>query len=911
MVTHPTVVVGVGKAGISVMSRVQSVARENNDLDMFEFIALDGDKDMLNNAPDTATTLALTASDDYLGEDREKYPYLTEDMRIEGPGARRQRSVGRYKVDRRGDGGHQNKLNDLRTVIENHHNTHDQRLNEDTASFNIFLIHSFGGGTGSGSFPLLLSMLHEIGDSLDTDNELIYLGGVGVVPEIPVDIDVGDPPGNSNYYPNTYAALNDLETYTDLYHDEIEDLHVPIYARDLDGERGPSYSNVPFSDCWLVGVEEDKISGNVQITGDESYEQLVDESIARSITAISRLDGSAENWSNSMPYPGTFKQTEVRVPHGAVEEYAQSKKERAEKQEKIETTIPDQIKGKENRQEELEDLKSGLDDEQIDDDSLRERIKSDIDGKYANAEQLVDASAEEIENFLDRIEADYEAQDKDVEALIIATSILEERVQEERGAPQVEQEWQDTVDSLWDDYDMQGSEGTSSVTSPEAKASLLEEELDDSIDKYTDIKDDWDSGLLGSIQDFLPPIDPLGVFESDREEAEAYLDILKSDHSELKSIMNQWDRVTKIVRTIEDRQLAIRDLIDEQLDEINREISELQGKRDQLTEDVRALEADIERLKEYITTERTSDRLAEIPIKESRLDDLDHVTVENRLTSLQAYVDEGYVDGEKVRFALNQRQGNTQAWDERIMDRDTNRTDKPEKYDRKNELWYLYSEENENIFDEYLTQPPEGAHNQIMSQAGEDAQLQFLPNPYRISMVGFTHRGPVGAFEVYLKLEELADNKDLDGLANQYDGDHRLAFGYMEWYEEEIQRAFDVRFTFRIPRPPELKRGRVDKPDLEKGKLADYIVNPGLTRYLWHGNMMDDYQAGEEVFRGWKRAFGNNGLSYQDLQQASPEPRFIREWLADQRSWDEVLQEFQENLIDRTNRRVVFTQDDD
>jgi hypothetical protein len=133
----------------------------------------------------------------------------------------------------------------------------------------------------------------------------------------------------------------------------------------------------------------------------------------------------------------------------------------------------------------------------------------------------------------------------------------------------------------------------------------------------------------------------------------------------------------------------------------------------------------------------------------------------------------------------------------------------------------------------------------------------------------------------------------------------------MEWYERRIQRAFDVRFTFRIPRPPELKRGRVDKPDLEKGELADYIVSPGLTRYLWHGNMMDDYQSADKVFRGWKRAFDNNGLSYTDLQQASPESRFIREWLADQRSWDEVLQEYQENLIDRTDRRVVFTQDDD
>lgn len=911
MVTHPTVVVGVGKAGISVMSKVENVARENNDMDMFEFIAMDGDKDMLNNAPNSATTLTFTTSDDYLGEDKEEYPYLTEDMRVGGPAAKRQRSVGRYKLDRRGDGGYEDKFDTLRTAIENHHNVHDQRLAEDTASFNVFLIHSLGGGTGSGSFPLLLSMLNEIGDSLDTNNELIYLSGVGVVPEIPVDINVADPPGNSNYYPNTYAALRDIESYTDLYHDDTDNLQVPIYARDLAGDKGPTYANVPFSDCWLVGVEEDKIAGNVQITGDENYTQLVDESIARSITAISRLDGSAENWSDSTPYPGSFKQTEVRVPHEEIKEYANKKKERDEKQDRIDDEIPTSIEANEDRIQELEDLKSGLDEEQIEDKSLRERVKTDIDNEYANAEQLIDSSAQEIENFLDGIEEDYKSQDKDVEALIIATSILEERIQEEeQGAPQVEQEWQDTVEGLWNDYDMQGKEGTSNVTSPEAKASLLEEELDEKIDTYTEIKEEWDPGLIGSLKDFLPPADPLGVLESEREEAEAYLDILKADHSQLKSLMSQWDRVTKIVRAIEDRQLAIRELIDNQLNDINQEISNLQDEKDQLAEEIRAIEADIERLEEYVTTERTSDRLAEIPIKESKLEEIDHVTVENRLTSLYAYVDQNFVEASKVRFALNQRLDNTEAWDEKVMDRAFERTDKSEKYDNKNEIWYLYSEENEDIFEEYLTDPPEGADHQIMPQGGDDAQLQYLPNRYRISMVGFTHRGPVGAFESYLKLEQLRDDGDLNQLANQYDGDHRLAFGYMEWYSDDIQRAFGVRFTFRIPRPPEFERGRIDKPDLDEGEVANWIVNPGLVSYLWNGNMMDNYESGDEVFRGWKRSFRNNGLSFNDLNKASPDSRFIREWLSDQRSWDEVLQEIQENLIDLTDRRVVFKQDE-
>jgi len=910
MVTHPTVVVGVGKAGIGVMSKVKNVAEENNDMDMFEFIAMDGDKDALNNAPDTATTLEFTISDDFLGEDKEQYPYLTKDMRVKGPGARRQRSVGRYKLDRRGDGGWDDKMRTLRTTIENHHNNHDDRLDEDTASFNVFLVHSVGGGTGSGTFPLLLSGLYEIGDSLDTDNELIYLGGVGVVPQIPVDVDVKDPPGNPNYYPNTYAALRDIETYTDLHHDETDDLHVRVYAQDIEGEKGANYSNVPFSDYWLVGVEENKIDGNVQTTVDENYTQLIDESIARSITAISRLDGSAENWSDSTPYPGSFKQTEVKVPHEQVKEYADKKQKRVQKEERKNEEIPDKIEQKENRKEELEELKSGLDDEQIDNKSLRDRIQSDIDSEYANAEQLVDSSAGEVENSLDTIEENHKPQDNDVEALIVATSILEERIEEERGASYVEQEWRDTVEGLWDDYDMQGQEGTSEVMSAEAKASLLEEELDEQIDIYSNIKKDWDPGLLGSTQDFLPPVDPLGVFESDREEAEAYLEILKADHSELRGIMEQWDRVTKIVRTIEDRQRNIRDLIDDQLEEINRGISELQNEQDDLADEIRALEADIDRLEEYITNERSSDRLAEIPIKGNKLDDIDKVSVENRLTSLHAYVDEDFVEEDKVRYAINQRVDNTEAWDEPVMNRVFKRTEKEGKYSQKNELWYLYHEDNEDIFEDYLTDPPEGADDQIMPQGGDDDQLQYLPNQYRISMVGFTHRGPVGAFETYLQLERMRDDKDLDDLANQYDGDHRLAFGYMKWYPENIQRAFDVQFTFRIPRPPEFERGRVDKPDLDEGELANWIVNPGLTTYLWQGNMMDNYEPGGEVFRGWKRSFRNNGLSFTELTKASPDSRFIREWLADQRSWDEILQEYQENLINLTNRRMVFKQEE-
>ena len=102
MPIYPTVVVGVGQAGVKILSKVQDVVKESGDRDQFRFIALDSDKDTLETAPTEARSLYLDASPMYIAEDREAYPYLTENMRIEGPGAKRQRPVGRYKVDHRG-----------------------------------------------------------------------------------------------------------------------------------------------------------------------------------------------------------------------------------------------------------------------------------------------------------------------------------------------------------------------------------------------------------------------------------------------------------------------------------------------------------------------------------------------------------------------------------------------------------------------------------------------------------------------------------------------------------------------------------------------------------------------------------------------------------------------------------------
>lgn len=906
MDTHPTFVVGVGQAGIKVMNVLAEVAEENGDRDKFEFVAMDTDTNMLSQRPDDALELKLDHDAGFVNEDVSKYPYLTREMAesLGDQGAMRRRPIGRYKLDSRGSNSYSDQYDALWEKAESHYNSEAQKLEPDDASFNIYYIHSLGGGTGSGTFPLLAAMLDELANTLErTTNDIeTYLGGVGVVPRITFDPEINDPIGDERYFPNAYAAMNDLDKFEELA-SRNKTRTLPIYAQTLGGAatttKAPSknefeLTSPPFDDYWLFGIDEGKIQGAVDAaTGAESYAERVNQTIARSLHAISKLGESAENWADAKPYIGALDQAEVRVPHQEVLGYYELLTQREAKEDRIEE-IPDDIRDLEERREELETLKQNVDEDAIRDPELRQTVRKLIDAEFPSGANLVQTeSVDRIETVLDEIEQDHE-----IEGMIVATSLLRDKLSEERGLPAVENDRKDTVTDLWSEYNMAARPqyGGESATTIEAKAAGLEEFLHDKIDEYNDVVENWDPGLVGQLQDALPPFGP---FESDREEAEEVLEKLERSREALERVESEWGRVSDMRKAVEDRRRDIRDRIDQLMTDCNEQITDLQTEREELQREIEGIDDNLESTKQSLSTEQTNQRLAILPIETENLDDLDPETAPERLDSIHAYQEHDLVSGEKLGYAMNQSVNNADA--------EANRNVTSTDYDfdshrqpvqgASRETWFLYHEDNNPLKSNITTATP---GNTLSS--GEQNKLDYLPDPYRIELVSFHRRGPVPGLKYYQQLEDMADDGTLDAYGGQYSGDHRLGFAYLEWYSRTIKEAFEVSERVEVARPPEMDHTRVQKPDLTGGEVKNWIRSNGLDSYVWNGVMMDNYDHDPtNDFTGWRQALSGVAVSFTDIQEATPSVDLKKQWLQGAADWEEILDAYAENLVDVTN----------
>lgn len=205
----PTVIVGVGKAGISVLKRLhQSNGHEwGGKYDTsFEYVAVDTDTHELHIAPNEANTVQLDTPSRKRKTDTQAYPYLAEELHFIEKGTARQCPIGRYKLD---DEANWNKTaKTIRTAVTNVANGVKNNSDIDVQQLNIVHVHSLAGGTGSGTFPLIAHLLQNTAENVEnTHNVTTYVGGIGLCPELPRDINQETPPGDPRHYANASAAL--------------------------------------------------------------------------------------------------------------------------------------------------------------------------------------------------------------------------------------------------------------------------------------------------------------------------------------------------------------------------------------------------------------------------------------------------------------------------------------------------------------------------------------------------------------------------------------------------------------------------------------------------------------------------------------------------------------------------------
>jgi hypothetical protein len=919
--TLPAFVIGVGQAGIAAMNSISEIVAENDDEDAFGFLAIDTDKGTLNQAPANATTQRLKTSDKFEKEDQSKYPFLTREMQIEGKGALRQRPVGRYKLDSRGIDNFNSVFQNIFRSVREHARNVDYSFDQQSDSYNIFLVHSLGGGTGSGTSPLLSASIAQIsdrlGNALGTD---IYVAGMGVTPEVQFTAEPIEPPGDPLYYPNAFAALNDLSKLLRI--DEDGGRSIPIYSQSLsDGERiqvnaessfeanDLPIDETPYDNYWLVGVDEEQITGDTTTARYETYREQINRTMAEAVYSLSRLEESAENWAtdvNGLPELGTVSHSEVRVPHDEVAEFCQMQEEMRKKRafvsedsEDADESIYAEIESLEQQQERLTEIKRNpqkavglLENGAELGTTIRGRLESDLGG----GETLVNNhSGEDVEEVFRTIEQEY-----DTATLLLATHLFKDLLDDPSAAPRVENHWSELVSQQWRNYNMvdRTKYGGTSISTLEGKAEQLSNFYSDKLDEYEADLEDIDEQMDGweTAKDMVPA--SLGVLQSRKQRLEQSEKTVREARDKLLEAQGRYERVQSMREARSTYRRRAREQLDTQIGDIGTRVTEKQEQIEETKQEIERLERDIESLRESLTREKTAKRVGVLPIREENVDELDPDRLEE-LQSFHDYVDQDFVDEQRVRTGLTNWVEKAYAWNEPVFRMDVANSPGNGNQVRRPEIWILCAEKNMQYPKDMIDVSLEGDQK----WAGE-SELGYLEDPYTIAFVSYYNDEPVEALTLYQKLEQMADEGTLDTMTGKF-GDHRLAFAYPEWYGRDVQKAFKIEAEITLPRPPELDVDTVVKGDLTEGEKRNHVKTSGIDSYVWQGAMWDAYRVeGDLGFNGWEGHLSQ--VTWRALQQATPDPDLKSRWLAGQADWEDILDAYRQNLLDQEGLDVTF-----
>lgn len=959
MAIQPTFIVGVGQAGINVLSQMHDLAEERDVNDKIASVAIDTDDGQLEKTPPQTKEILLSTQDGFVREDTANFPYLTKEMNIANRGALRQRPVGRYNLDNSGPHGYQSTWDNIFSDLEDHYENNQGSLEDDDSSFNIFLIHSLAGGTGSGTFPLLSGMVYQMKETLeDRFQGDIYIGGVGVTPRIEFDPEVIEsPPGDDIFYPNAFAALNDLYVLTSTQANDAEVyIHSNRFSETSDEDTSKEQNKIefdngsPFSNYWIMDVREERLNkGKIDSDRPEEYRDKINNEIANSLLAISRLDESAENWNINKTVLGTLGQAEVRVPHREVKKFCELKKTKETKEHLATEEIPEVIEDLRHRQEELRDLKQMPDPENIGNIDIVDKIQNRVEGEFPSGKHIIDnATKEDIAALFDEIAEkhspdDVENQDLQVnfktlnsiqesieaisqrntsgdnnaiEELILATHFVDQILHGEHGAPQVEGSWEDTINSLWSKHNLQSKPayGGDSVSTLSGKATGLNTFYTEKIKEYKEIKEEYEPGIIGQVQGTLPPI--ITPLENTEEKAERIIDTLQDEYDDFERVDGKWGRVREMQETISDKRKEIRNQITYQLNDVEQTITDLQNLIDDLEREIDEIKRDIRSKRNELTQANTGNRLTILPLKHEKIDDITDETVERTLTDLNSYVEEGFIEKSKVRQAVENSLSFARTWGDSespVIKKDQSyrgevKTSLTESDDvatssSHTERWSLFHEENERWGD--TNSITETASKVQKSSGSNGGGPGYISDKYSLSFVTFNRRDPVSQLEIFQRLNDMYNDGTLKRWAGNYD-DYRQAFAYIEWYPQEIRNAFNITGQVDVPKPPEIDKTRIDSED----DIGPYIRTNGLDLYLWKGNMWDRYnQPDGNSFTGWNEKFETKGLAFKDLQRSTASKDIKSQWLADQADWEEVLAEYEQNLVDETGIKIQFVDD--
>lgn len=307
----PTLVIGAGMGGIRVLQTLADMARQNDDLEYYRFIAIDSsEKDLKDRIKDRSviSTVAITETGlDIRGYIRE-CSYLPDGSKAKGVGAVRDRAYARFLLDInivKVNQAVSDALGQLRDLWK-------KQVTTGTPEVLIWLVHSLGGGTGSGSFPTLAVTVSELARNILGDIGIkTYIFCVGILPSASNIQDISFATFDRKFLANSYAALTELNLLADPKGLSLSRL-APSGSR-----TSIPISERPFNRYFLFGLNEDQISKMKDDEADEVEEYLRSSNkvIANMMYALPHYQGGLENLWHYVKSPFiTFSESELSVP---------------------------------------------------------------------------------------------------------------------------------------------------------------------------------------------------------------------------------------------------------------------------------------------------------------------------------------------------------------------------------------------------------------------------------------------------------------------------------------------------------------------------------------------------------------------------------------------------------------------
>ncbi|GEM_PF-1600374 len=304
----PTLAIGVGMGGLKIIRELITSVQANGDIDNYRFIALDSNIDDLKKnigySPNTSL-IEITDHQYDVGNLQRDCPYIYEGVKIQAGGALRERVYGRFLLDL-----HRSRIQQtLSTYIIELVNLWKEKGGsaEKKGHMCIWLVHSLGGGTGSGSFPALLVYLQKIIREIliDANKGVVpHIYGVGILPSGTNVADITTATFNKKYLANSFAALKEIQVLANASKENPVILNPFTFSTN---NEPISVIEKPFERYFFFGINEEKISDMEKTKNPDDGNYISDEDKKRAEKADDYLSHSNKiivNLMHSIPqYP--------------------------------------------------------------------------------------------------------------------------------------------------------------------------------------------------------------------------------------------------------------------------------------------------------------------------------------------------------------------------------------------------------------------------------------------------------------------------------------------------------------------------------------------------------------------------------------------------------------------------------